>query len=435
MSTDGEKIYSLAKRIFPIYRCLMGDGVRETLDILEENIDVNGQIRISRIEVPSGTEVFDWTIPMEWSVGEAYIENENGKRILDIRDNNLCLVGYSIPVDKWVDKEELLKCLYVQENQPDVIPYVTSYYKERYGFCMTKNMRDFLQEGKYHIYIDSQFFNGSLTYDEVVIQGESEEEIFFSTYICHPSMANNECSGPALMVELINYVSSLENRRYTYRFLFIPETIGAITYMSKNLDYMQAHIVAGFNLTCVGDDRDYSIVHTRYANTLADKALTNILSKRGKYSDYSFLQRGSDERQYNAPLADLPIVTYCRSKFHTFPEYHTSADDMDFVSSKGFQGSYDVMRELIQALEYNFYYKIKVCCEPQLGKRGLYPTISKKGNTDIVKNLMDFIAYADGTNDLFDISNIIGVPIRELLPEIIKLRENDLIEVNSHMKY
>lgn len=430
MKTVGEKIYVLAKRIFPIYRCLMGNGVRETLDILEENILTNGQARISRTEVPSGTEVFDWTIPKEWSVGEAYIENENGKRILDIRDNNLYLVGYSVPVDKWVDKEELLKYLYVQENQPDVVPYVTSYYKERYGFCMTKNMRDSLQEGKYHIYIASKLFNGSLTYEEVVIPGESEEEIFFSTYICHPSMANNECSGPALMVELINYVSSLENRRYTYRFLFIPETIGAITYMSKNLDYMRAHIAAGFNLTCVGDDRDYSIVHTRYANTLADKALTNILSKRGRYSDYSYLHRGSDERQYNSPLADLPIVTYCRSKFHTFPEYHTSADNMDLVSPEGFQGSYDVMRELIQALEYNFYYKIKVCCEPQLGKRGLYPTISKKGNADIVKSLMDFIAYADGSNDLFDISNIIGVPVRELLPEIKKLRENDLVEVN-----
>lgn len=430
MKTVGEKIYALAKRIFPIYRCLMGNGVRETLDILEENILTNGQVRISRTEVPSGTEVFDWTIPMEWSVGEAYIENENGERILDIKDNNLYLVGYSTPVDKWVDKEELLKYLYVQENQPDVVPYVTSYYKERYGFCMTKNMRDSLQEGKYHIYIASKLFNGSLTYEEVVIPGESEEEIFFSTYICHPSMANNECSGPALMVELINYVTSLENRRYTYRFLLIPETIGAITYMSKNLDYMQAHIAAGFNLTCVGDDRDYSIVHTRYANTLADKALTNILSQRGKYSDYSYLQRGSDERQYNSPLADLPIVTYCRSKFHTFPEYHTSADNMDLVSPEGFQGSYDVMRELIQALEYNFYYKIKVCCEPQLGKRGLYPTISKKGNADIVKSLMDFIAYADGSNDLFDISNIIGVPVRELLPEIKKLRENDLVEVN-----
>lgn len=430
MKTVGEKIYALAKRIFPIYRCLMGNGVRETLDILEENILTNGQARISRTEVPSGTEVFDWTIPKEWSVGEAYIENENGERILDIRDNNLYLVGYSAPVDKWIHKEELLKYLYVQENQPDVVPYVTSYYKERYGFCMTKNMRDSLQEGKYHIYIDSKLFNGSLTYEEVVIPGESEEEIFFSTYICHPSMANNECSGPALMVELINYVSSLENRRYTYRFLFIPETIGAITYMSKNLDYMQAHIAAGFNLTCVGDDRDYSIVHTRYANTLADKALTNILSQRGKYSDYSYLQRGSDERQYNSPLADLPIVTYCRSKFHTFPEYHTSADNMDLVSPEGFQGSYDVMRELIQALEYNFYYKIKVCCEPQLGKRGLYPTISKKGNADIVKSLMDFIAYADGSNDLFDISNMINVPVRELLPEIKKLRENDLVEVN-----
>lgn len=428
MKNEGEKIYKLANEIFPIYRCLMGKGVRDTLDILEQNIHLNNDVKISRVEVPSGTAVFDWTVPNEWKVNEAYIENEEGERIVDIKNNNLHLVGYSTPVDKWVSREELLEYIYVQENQPDVIPYVTSYYKERFGFCMTKNMRDSLPEGNYHMVIESELFEGSLTYEEVVVSGKSKEEIFFSTYICHPSMANNECSGPALMVELINYVIAMTNRKYTYRFLFIPETIGSITYMSRNLKHMQEHIIAGFNLTCVGDNMDYSIVHTRYGDTLADRALTNILSKRGEFSEYSFLQRGSDERQYNSPLANLPIVTYCRTKFHDFPEYHTSADNMDFVSAEGFQGSYDVIIELIQALEYNSNYIVTVCCEPQLGKRGLYPTVSQKGSSSQVKNLMDFIAYADGKNDLFGISDIIDVSIRDLIPEIIKLKDCGLIK-------
>ena len=232
----------------------------------------------------------------------------------------------------------------------------------------------------------------------------------------------------------MRYVGSMEKRKCRYRFIYIPETIGSITYMSQgdNLKQMKEHIIAGFNLSCVGDDRDYSIVESRNADSLADKVLKNVLKFHtggDKYSVYSFLQRGSDERQYNAPGIELPVVCYCRSKFGEYPEYHTSADDMGLVSPAGFQGSYEVMTKVINALEYNALYRIKVLGEPQLGKRGLYPTTSQKGSADKVTSLVDFIAYADGKNDLLDISNKIGVPVEELADVIHALINNNLLEV------
>jgi aminopeptidase-like protein len=282
------------------------------------------------------------------------------------------------------------------------------------------------------MFIDSELKDGILNYAEVIFSGESKKEIFFSTYFCHPSMANNECSGPALSAELIRYVAAMKKRRYTYRFIYIPETIGSITYMSQenHLQYMKDTMIAGFNLSCVGDDRNYSIVESRYADTLADKVLHNVLKYHtgNKYSTYSFLKRGSDERQYNAPGIELPVVCYCRSKFAEYPEYHTSADDMGLVSPSGFQGSYEVMTQVIEALENNSCYAMTVFGEPQLGKRGLYPTISQKGSSGGVSAIMNFIAYADGKNDLIDISNRINVPIKELIGILEKMKENHLVE-------
>ena len=250
-------------------------------------------------------------------------------------------------------------------------------------------------------------------------------------------MANNECSGPALMAELIHYAASLKERNYTYRFVIIPETIGSITYLStdNHMQYMKEHVIAGFNLSCVGDDRAYSIVHSRHGNTLSDRVLENVLKYHtgNNYVSYSFLDRGSDERQYNAPGIDLPVVCYCRSKYGTYPEYHTSADNMGLVSPSGFQGSYDVMTQVIDALEYNFKYKVSVYCEPQLGKRGLYPTISQKGNYNDVRAMTNLLAYADGKNDLIEISNIIGVSVKDLIPLIQKMQQNNLIGVNNEL--
>jgi aminopeptidase-like protein len=399
---------------------------------LKEYIGKDNGLGLKVYEVPSGTQVFDWTVPKEWVIREAYIEDAQGNHIIDMKEHNLHVMGYSTPVDAWVDLEELKTYIYTQPDQPDVIPYVTSYYKERFGFCMSENQKTSLKPGQYHMYIDSELIDGVLNYAEVVLPGESEKEIFFSTYFCHPSMANNECSGPALSAELVRYVESMKKRKYTYRFIYIPETIGSITYMSQadHLQHMRETMIAGFNLSCVGDDRDYSIVESRYADTLADKVLKNVLKYHtgDRYSTYSFLERGSDERQYNAPGIELPVVCYCRSRLGDFPEYHTSADNMGIVSPSGFQGSYEVMTQVIRALEYNGYYKVSVLGEPQLGKRGLYPTISKKGSYDAIMAMMDFITYADGKNDLIDISNRIGAPVKELIDVVKKLKENNLLE-------
>lgn len=429
--SEGQEMYDFVCKIFPYCRSLTGEGVRQTLNDLREFITQGGGPELKIFDVPSGTKAFDWTVPKEWKIREAYIEDEAGNHIIDMKNNNLHVLGYSTPVDKWVSLDELKEHVYTQPDQPDCIPYVTSYYKERFGFCMSENMKNSLPEGKYHMYIDSELFDGVLNYAEIVIPGETDGEVFFSTYFCHPSMANNECSGPALSGELVKYVMSLQQRRYTYRFVYVPETIGSITYLSQgeHLFKLQKSMVAGFNLSCVGDNRDYSIVESRHADTLADRVLKNVLHYHtdNKYSTYSFLKRGSDERQYNAPGVDLPVVGFCRSKFGEYPEYHTSADDLSLVSPEGLKGAYDVMKQVIDALELNNKYKMKVLCEPQLGKRGLYPTISQKGSYDEIEAMTNFIAYADGKNDLLDISNTINVSVRELMKIIGKLQSAELI--------
>ena len=360
------------------------------------------------------------------------MENNISKDKQKLYGYNLHVVGYSIPVDKIVDLAELKQYLYTQPDQPDAIPYVTSYYKERFGFCMTQQQYDALPEDTYHIYIDSELFDGSLTYGELIIPGESEKEVLISTYMCHPSMANNELSGPAVSVYLAKWLLSIEKRHYIYRFVYVPETIGSLTYMSQgdNLAKMKSNIVAGWNLSCVGDDRTYSYVKTRYGNTLTDKITKNVLNFiYPEYKEYSFLERGSDERQYNAPGVDLPICGFSRSKYGEYPEYHTSKDDMGLISPSGLQGAYETMQRCIEALEGNNKYKIQCLGEPQLGKRGLYPTISQKGSYDEVTAMMNFIAYSDGTNDIVDISNLIRTPVSNLIPIAQKLSKSNLIKV------
>ncbi len=417
-------MYNLAEKIFPICRSITGNGVRLTLEYLKEEF---ADMKI--YEVPTGTQVFDWNVPKEWNIREAYIENSKGEKIIDFKDNNLHVMGYSLPIDCDMTLEELKKIIYTQPDQPDWIPYVTSYYKERSGFCMSENQKNALQEDVYHCVINSELREGSLTYGEVLLKGDTEKEILLSTYICHPSMANNEVSGPVVTIELAKWLASLEKRKYTYRIIFIPETIGAITYLSRHLDIMKKNTIAGFVLSCVGDNRIYSMVETRYGNTLTDKLLKNVLRYHyPNYKLYDFMHRGSDERQYNAPGVDLPVCAVCRSKYGEYPEYHTSADDLSLISEEGLQGTFELMKKCIRALEYNCYYKVNCLCEPQLGKRGLYPTISQKGSYDAIVDMRNLLAYADGKNDLIDISNQINCSIDMLIPIIDKLEENGLIE-------
>jgi hypothetical protein len=405
----GVKMYQLAEELFPICRSITGEGIRYTLNRLKKEVP-----QIVLHEIPTGTKVFDWVVPKEWEISEAYIEDMKGNRIVDFQKNNLHVVGYSIPIDAIVSGDELQAHLYSLPEHPDWIPYVTSYYKERWGFCVTENSRKKLTDNQYHVVIKSKLFDGSLTYAELLIPGQVSDEIFFSTYACHPSMANNELSGPVVQIELAKLLMSRKNK-YSYRLIWIPETIGSITYLSKNLDYMKEHIIAGYNITCVGDDRAVSYIQSRKGNTIADRAAKNVLKYIAPdYMEYSYLNRGSDERQYNAPGIDLPVCSICRTKFHEYPEYHTSADDLKLISPKGLEKSYYIYKEIIQALEVNEIYRINCLCEPQLGPRGLYPTECFNRSSIAVKDMMDFIAYADGTMDLIEISDKINVPVKKL---------------------
>jgi aminopeptidase-like protein len=419
----GAQMHALAEELFPLPRSLTGDGVRQTLAALKKHIPL--QVH----EVPSGTSAFDWVVPKEWNIRDAFVADESGRRVIDFKKNNLHVVGYSTPIDAWVSRAELESHLYSLEAQPDAIPYVTSYYKERWGFCLSQNARAQLKGDRYHVHIDSELRDGHLTYADLVVPGAEEREVLVSTYVCHPSMANNELSGPVVSTFIARWVMSAP-RRFTYRFVFAPETIGSILYLSRHIDEMKRRTVAGFNLSCIGDDRGYSYVASRYETTLADRVATHVFPRIDPgFIKYSFLQRGSDERQYCAPGVDLPLVTLCRSKFGRYPEYHTSLDDLTLVTPRGLAGGYELVRRCLEVVEQNRVYRVTCLCEPQLGKRGLYPTLSTKTSAREVESMMAFLAYADGTNDLVAIAERIGVPAWELAPIAKRLLEAGLFTV------
>jgi len=423
----GSKMYQWATDLFPICRSITGNGLRQTLRYFQNLLP---DLKIH--EVPSGTQAFDWTVPDEWNIKDAFICDEQGQKIVDFLQNNLHVVGYSESVDRWMTFEELDRHLYSLPEQPTAIPYITSYYKRRWGFCVSENQRQQLRQNplaKYYVKIDSSLQPGSLTYGELIIPGETKYEVLLSTYVCHPSMANNELSGPVVTTALAEYLSKQHLNRYTYRILFLPETIGSIVYLSQNWQTMKQQVIAGFVITCVGDRRTYSYVGSRLGNTLADKVVLNILNhKVPNYQQYSFLNRGSDERQYCSPGIDLPVCSICRSKYGEYLEYHTSLDDLSFISSEGLQESYEILRECIFTLENNFIYKTKVFCEPQLGKRGLYPTLSTKESGKQVRNMMNLIAYADGEHDLIEIADIMGIPATDLISLAQILLENNILQ-------
>lgn len=417
----GQFMYRLLVELFPICRSITGEGVRETLRIIKSHIP------ITMVEVPSGTQVFDWVIPPEWNIRDGYILDEQGNKIVDFKKNNLHVMGYSAPINKKITLEELQEHLYSLESQPNAIPYITSYYKERWGFCLTHTLRKELKSGIYHAVIDSELKQGFLTYGEIIIPGQSQQEVFLSTYICHPSMANNELSGPVVTTALVKWLLS-ESRYYTYRIIFIPETIGAITYLSKNLSDMKKNIMAGFNVTCIGDERQFSFMSSRKGKTLADRVALNVLKFFcPDFKKYSFLERGSDERQYCSPGVDLPIVSVMRSKYGTYPEYHTSLDDLSLVTANGLEGGYSALKNCLELLEKNKLYQVTCLGEPQLGKRGLYPTVGTKNLETEVRKILDFLAYADGAHDLIEISNILQVPVWQLYDIVDKLKAAKLI--------
>ena len=418
-----DQIYELCCNLFPINRSITGEGIRKSLGILKKELP---NLKIH--EIPSGTECFDWVIPDEWNIRDAYIVDPSGKKIVDFKKNNLHVVGYSEPVDDVLTLDELSKKLYSLPEQPDAIPYITSYYKRDWGFCISDNEKRKLKDGKYKVFIDSKFTKGVMNYAELLIKGKSDDEVFFSTYICHPSMANNELSGPALTTYLAKYIQSLENKRNSYRLVFIPETIGSVAYLSKHINTLKERVIAGFNITCVGDNNNFSYLPSRNGNTLSDRVALHVLDHLElDYKKYSFLDRGSDERQYCYPGVDLPIASIMRSKYGTYDEYHTSLDDLNFISSEGLNGSYDTYIKVIECLEQNVRYKNKLLCEPQLSKRGLYPSLSTKESNQHVETMMNLLTYFDGDTDLLLIAEKLDKPIWELTQIVKILKEHDLI--------
>ena len=420
----GEGLHALVSELFPICRSLTGEGVRKTLSILQGYLP-----ELTLHEVPSGTRCFDWTVPPEWNIRDAYLIGPNGEKVIDFADSNLHVVGYSVPVDREISLAELQNHLYSREDLPDAIPYVTSYYQERWGFCLTHRQRQALPEGTYRAVIDSDLKPGALTFGELVIPGETCREVLLSTYICHPSMANNELSGPCVTTFLGRWISGLERRRYTYRLVFLPETIGAITYLSRRIDHLKRNVIAGYQVTCVGDDRNYSYLPSRAGDTLSDRVAKHVLAHHaGEFVTHSFLERGSDERQYNAPGVDLPVASVMRTRYDSYPEYHTSLDDLSLVSPAGLAGGYKALRRCLEAIESEAWYKTTVLCEPQLGRRGLYSTLGREPATGAVRTRLDVLAYADGKNSVVDIAEILGQPVWNLIPYFDQLVEHGLLE-------
>ena len=410
-----QKFYKLAKKdLFPLCRSLTGDGVRKTLKVIRKS---HPSLKIYSIK--SKSKVFDWLVPPEWIIKDAFILDKYKNKIVNFKNNNLHLVGYSIPVNKYVSKKELFKHLHTLPKQKMAIPYITSYYKKYWGFCVSHKdkisiNKKYNHTDKFKVVINSKFnLKGVMNYGELIIPGESRQEILISTNICHPSMANNELSGPIVSMCLIEYFKKLKKLKKTIRFVFIPETIGSITFLNKNLSYLKNNVIAGYNLVCIGDDRRHSCMLTKYGNTISDKALIESYKKlKINYKKYSFLNRGSDERQYNSPGIDLPIASIFRSKYEEYPEYHTSLDNFDLVTEKGIRGGFRVAKKAIEIIQKKTIPQNKFLCEPHMSKRGLYPTI--KIQKDFPKNIMDFLQYSDGKHDLKDLSKLIKVNLTKV---------------------
>ena len=425
---NGQEMIGHMKAMWDFPRSITGHGTRKTLDYLKDlmpGLDI--------LAYASGSQVFDWEIPDEWNIYDAYIEHESGARFAQFSDSTLHIMGYSIPCDLELDREALLEHIHTQPEQPDAIPYVTSYYADRWGFCMSEKERQSLPPGRYRVVIQADKGPGHLHLGELLLPGKRRDEIFFSTYVCHPAMANDQLSGPVTAAALAHYISTrLPDREYSYRFVLLPETIGSIAYLSDHAPLLRERVKAGFVLSCTGDDRAFGHVQSRLGNSLADQALEAALLGKKNVSTSSFLDRGSDERQYCAPGIDLPVCGFCRSKYDTFPEYHTSADNFDVVTAQGLQGSLDLLVSIVEAFETGLYPRVTTLGEPQLGKRGLYPTLSRKGSADEFLNRTHVIAYSDGNHSLFDLVRMLDMPLTEVTREVRILKDHDLLRTETH---
>jgi aminopeptidase-like protein len=420
---QAEGLMSFIRTVWDLPRSITGDGVRKTLNEAKKLIP---ELQIE--EVPTGTIAYDWEIPKEWVFRSAQILDDKNNVIVDSRNSNLHVVSYSVPVNEILSLEELQLKLHSDPSLPNAIPYRTSYYKSDWGFCVTQKTRDSLRSGNYRVVIDADFIQGSMTMGSIFIPGKVESEILFTTYICHPSLANNELSGPAIALGIANYLRSLEPY-YSYRVLLVPETIGSIYYLSRNFDSLKRNLIAGYVLTCLGDEKSWNYLPSRTGITISDKIAKRVLFKQNiAFNSNSFLSRGSDERQYSSPNIDLPVCSVMRSRYGTYKEYHTSLDNLDFISKKGLSESLFFYTELIKEFESNRIPKATTFGEPMFSKRQLRSNLgggNLSNNEMLISNVM---AYADGNNDTTEMAELFDVSKKDLSDVIKNLIDNDLIQ-------
>lgn len=418
----GPEIYQLIARLYPICRSITGNGFRETLQIIKEHIP------LAIHEVPSGTEVFDWTVPKEWNIRDAYVKNARGERVIDFKKSNLHIVSYSTPIKTQLRLSELREHLFTLPDHPDWIPYRTSYYNENWGFCLSHNQFLQLADEEYEVYIDSSLEDGCLTYGEYYLEGERSDEILVSCHACHPSLCNDNLSGVALVTYLAKYLSQI-SRRYSYRFLFIPGTIGSITWLSLN-EAQAARIKHGLVVTLVGDPGKSTYKRSRQGDAEIDKVVTHVLKHAG--SDFEindFFPYGYDERQYCSPGFNLPVGCLMRTPHGRFPEYHTSADNLDFVRPECLGDSFSKYLSTMYILENNQkYLNLNPKCEPQLGKRGLYRLIGghQEGKVDQMA-LLWVLNLSDGQHTLLDIADRSGLAFELIHDAANALQAHELL--------
>lgn len=419
----GKEIYALIKHLYPICRSITGNGVRETLQIIKEHIPIEIH------EVPSGTRAFDWTVPKEWNIRDAYIKDPRGKKIVDFKKSNLHVLSYSIPINKKLPLNELKEHLFTLPDHPDWIPYRTSYYKENWGFCISHKQFEGLEEGTYEVVIDSDLKDGSLTYGELYIKGELEDEILLSTYVCHPSLCNDNLSGPALLTLLAKELIPAKPR-YSYRFLFIPETIGAITWLSLN-EARVRNIKHGLVVTCVGDKGRLTYKRSRNGSASIDRAVEKVLAESGSaYEVVDFFPWGSDERQFCSPAFNLPVGSLMRTPYNKFAEYHTSADSPSLMDQASLADSFEKYATIIQVLENNCTYMTQnPKCEPQLGKRGMYSLIGGRSDGIITEAAIFWVLnLSDGSQSLLDIAIRSGMGFEQIKHAADALHQKGLLK-------
>ena len=422
-SEIGKEMFQLMEDLFPICRSITGNGVRQTLEIIKKHIPLENH------EVPSGTKVYDWIIPKEWNIKDAYIIDPNEREIVDFKKSNLHVVNYSTPINQKISLSELKKHIHTIPEKPDLIPYITSYYSENWGFCMSHNQFLNLKEGEYQVVIDSKLDSGSLTYGEYFIPGKSKDEILLSCYVCHPSMCNDNLSGVVLLTMLAKYMQNFKNN-YSIRFLFIPETIGAITWLYIN-EANISKIKHGLIATCLGDSGSLTYKRTRNSSEEIDKTVENILKKSGaKFRVLDFFPWGSDERQFCSPGFNLPVGSLMRTMYGKFQEYHTSADNLDFIKKDALFDTYQKYVKTIFIIDNNkVYTNQNPKCEPQLGKRGLYREIgAQKITRDVESAIFWILNLSDGKNSLLDIAKRSNINFEVLLETALKLENKNLLK-------